>query len=98
MQTSLFTDLFSGETYIPKFDKVRLTGQWERVSGVMSDSKWRTLSEIQRAIHALHGKHDSEAAISARLRDFRKPKFGSRTVNRRRRGEESRGLFEYQIV
>jgi hypothetical protein len=39
----------------------------------------------------------SEAGVSARLRDFRKSDFGGHVVNRRRRGECSLGVFEYQL-
>jgi len=39
----------------------------------------------------------SEAGISARLRDFRKIKFGGHKVYRRRRGEASKGLHEYRL-
>lgn len=58
----------------------------------MNDGKWRTLSEIS----ALTG--DGEASISARLRDLRKDEFGGLNVDRRRRGDESRGLFEYRVT
>jgi len=38
----------------------------------------------------------SEGGVSARLRDFRKEKFGSHTVNRRRKA--GGGTFEYQLI
>lgn len=85
---------FDGKTYEPKKDKKRLTGQAKRVFDLMRDGRWRTLSEIQNAT----GGSDSEAGISARLRDFRKAPWGSHTVNRRRRGEDTKGLFEYQLI
>lgn len=84
---------FGGSSYDAKVDEVRLTGLLARVFEVMSDSKWRTLREIQDAICA----NSSDASISARLRDLRKKAFGGHTVNRRRRGEASHGLFEYQL-
>lgn len=102
-QTTLFGDIFTppqfgGKTFKPEFDAERLTGQWRRVWGAMVDGEWRTLNEIQRNIEYWYEKYDSEAAISARLRDFRKVKFGGHTVNRRRRGDAKKGLFEYQLV
>lgn len=83
---------FDGTTYVPTFDCERLTDQYKRVWDVMKDGEWITLPEIATAT----GDH-SEAAISARIRDFRKPRFGSHEVNRRRRGDPKMGLFEYRL-
>ncbi len=85
---------FDGETYEPKFDATRLRGEMARVYTCMTriPGRWLTLSEISHAIY------DPEASISARLRDFRKAKWGAHTVNRRRRGEASRGIWEYQLL
>lgn len=80
---------FDGGTYEPKRDQARLGAQMDRVHQVMKDGQWRTLEEISR----LTG--DGIAAISARLRDFRKEKFGAHTVNRR---YVENGLFEYQLL
>jgi hypothetical protein len=84
---------FSGRTYEPELDQERLSTEFWAVKRLMSDSAWRTLKEIRFAIGM-----GSEAGISARLRDFRKERFGSHTVNRRRRGEGKRGVFEYQLI
>ena len=90
---------FDGVTYEPKFDAARLRGEMSRVYEVIKDGHWYTLGEIGLAIqHRFLGQHDSEAGISARLRDFRKIKWGSHTVNRRRRGDPSKGVFEYQLL
>ncbi len=83
---------FDGVTYEPKFDASRLRGEMARVYAVMRDGLWRTLAEISWLAMA------PEASVSARLRDFRKSKFGAHTVNRRRRGEASRGIWEYQLL
>ena len=83
---------FGGETYEAEHDQDRLARQLRRVRYAMQDGEWRTLYEIE----AMTG--DSVQSISARLRDFRKERFGSHTVNRRRRGPEKRGLFEYQLI
>lgn len=83
---------FDGDTYVPVLDEVRLTGQWLRVFTVMCDQQWRTLREIADATG------DPEASISARLRDFRKPRFGGCIVKRQHRGELTRGLYEYQLL
>lgn len=82
---------FDGGTYDPALDYERLSSQLSRVRMLMVDGQWRSLYEIHEDL----GRRDSEAAISARLRDLRKPKFGGHTVERRRR---SRSLFEYRLI
>lgn len=80
---------FDGETYEPDLDQARLGDQLCSVLGLMLDGQWRTLAGISALVHA------PEASVSARLRDLRKPRFGAKTVERRRRGE---GLWEYRLV
>ena len=80
-----------GETFVHEFDFKRLNKQMRRVFVAMVSGEWRTLGEI-----AAQTK-DPEASVSARLRDFRKPKFGTWIVKRRRRGDPSDGLFEYRL-
>lgn len=83
---------FDGDTYVAEHDLARLTGQILRIYDAMRDGVYRTLPEIE----ALTG--DGQASISAQLRNLRKTRFGGHTVNKRARGERSRGLFEYQLV
>ena len=83
---------FDGDTFDAELDGKRLGKQLGAVVKLMRDRQWRTLEEIQRAIG-----FGSEASISARLRDLRKPKFGSHAVDRRRRGDPKKGLFEYRV-
>ena len=85
---------FDGPTFVPGFDAERLKGQMRRVFDLMKDGQWRTLREIS----SFHDCHDSEAAISARLRDLRKIRFGGFMVDRRRRGDPGSGLFEYRVT
>lgn len=80
---------FDGRTYDHSRDGKRLHAQLNRVKECMKDGQWRTLG----AISDLTG--DGEASVSARLRDLRKPKFGSMTVDRRYLAE---GLWEYRVV
>lgn len=72
------------------FDHLRLGAQAAAVYRLMSDGRWRTLREIAAAVDA------PEASVSARLRDFRKSKFGQHNVQRRRRFE-GRGTWEYRM-
>jgi hypothetical protein len=82
-------DAFGGETYEPKRDFVRLSGQLLRVKNLMADGRWRTLPEIRNLVGG------SEAAVSARLRDLRKEKYGYHTVERESLGG---GLFWYRLI
>jgi hypothetical protein len=86
------TPHFNGPEYDPQYDLVRLTGQIKRVYTLMEDGRWRTLDEIHQ------GTNDPHASVSAQLRHLRKPRFGSHTVDRRARGDRSKGLFEYRLV
>ena len=83
---------FDGSTYVAPLDQSRLNAQLRRVIEAMQDRRWRTLAEIERITG------DVQASVSARLRDLRKERFGASTVERRRRGEEQRGLFEYRLL
>jgi hypothetical protein len=80
-----------GVTFEPKLDLPRLNSQMKRVYTVMLASEWMTLREISDETG------DPEASISARLRDFRKERFGSWTVDRRRRGDPAAGVHEYRL-
>ena len=80
---------FDGSTYSEELDGVRLTSQLARVRAMMADGKWHTLKEIAYCAMG------SEAGISARLRDLRKPRFGGYVVERQRIG---RGLWAYRVT
>jgi len=79
---------FDGETYFPSLDRKRLTSQLMRVFALMKDGQWRTLYEIQTRCGG------SESGISARIRDFRKERFGGHEIKTRRRTE---GTWEYKL-
>jgi hypothetical protein len=80
---------FSGETYDHEKDGQRLAAQLYKVKNLMKDGNWRSLFEISAEVQA------PEASVSARLRDLRKPRFGSHTVERKRVGK---GLFMYRLI
>ncbi len=82
---------FDGETYDGELDADRLGAQCRKVFGVMRDGQWRTLQRISEQSGA------PEASVSARLRDFRKPRFGGYEVERRRVSDGS-GLWEYRLL
>lgn len=75
-------------------ETTRLSTQREDVLAVAKGGTWLTFYEIQAAVQNKTGRYHSEASISARLRDFRKARYGAYTVNRRKR---SGNLYEYQV-
>ena len=97
-QSPLFTEnlkpsfKFDGPGLIPEKDFPRLNRQQQRVFDLMIDGKWRTLNEISRITG------DPLQSISARLRDMRKIRFGGHAVDKRPRGERSKGLWEYRLI
>lgn len=87
--------IFDGST-VSLEDEGRLRTQLYHVYEVMYDGGWRTLASLQAEIQVKHpDANHMLPAISARLRDFRKSKFGSHTVNRNNLGS---GLWEYQLI
>jgi hypothetical protein len=82
---------FDGSTYDHEKDGKRLSTQLVAVWNLMRDGSWRSLASIVAALPAGH----SESAVSARLRDFRKARFGGHTVERRR---AHGGTFVYRLV
>ena len=83
---------FDGKAYDPEFDRERLSKQIGRVYECMLSGQWRTLQEISMITGA------PESSVSAQLRNLRKPRFGGMIINKRRRGEQSNGLWEYQLI
>jgi hypothetical protein len=83
---------FNGPDYVPALDDARLELQIERVFRVMAFRKWRTLREIEALTR------DPGASISAQLRHLRKERYGSYRVEKRRRGNEKKGLWEYMLL
>jgi hypothetical protein len=77
-----------GQTYDDTRDRDRLNRQARLVWRVMSDGAWHTLGELSAATGG-----EPEASVSARLRDLRKPRFGSHIIRRRYVGG---GLWEYR--
>jgi hypothetical protein len=86
---------FDGVTYDREQDGPRLLSQRDRVLWVYCDGRWHTLFEAQDQIREEFEVEDSLTGISARVRDFRKEKFGGFTVESRRR---TKGTWEYRIV
>ena len=79
------------DTYEPDQDCARLTGQLLRVYERMSAGGWHSLAEL---VECCGG---SEASISARIRDLRKPKYGSHTIERQRQSPFT-GIWIYRMA
>ena len=86
---SLFDQPRDGSTFDPDRDYARLNAQHKRVYDVMRGGGWFTLYEVAEQTG------DPEASVSARLRDFRKGRFGKHAVERQYLGV---GLWEYRLV
>lgn len=80
---------FDGHTYDPAQDFHRLKGQLAKVFRAMQDGQWHCLSHLAEIAGG------SEAGVSARIRDLRKPKFGAHNIERRRNGG---GLWVYRLA
>jgi hypothetical protein len=85
MQTATY---FDGVDYNHERDQKRLVKQSDRIFEFMKSGEWKTLRQISDATGA------PEASASAALRDFRKERFGSHTVDRR---YVTNGLYEYKL-
>lgn len=87
---------FDGTTYVAPRDGERLSAQMVRVLLVARawgrlpdpDDNWFTLEQLSA------GARGSEAAVSARLRDLRKERWGCQRVDRRYVGD---GLHRYRV-
>ena len=79
-----------GATYQRARDYDRLNTQAGAVWRAMKDGEWHTLYGLATATGF------PEASISARLRDFRKDRFGSHVVERER-DDHTPGLYWYRL-
>lgn len=95
-QRSFFDDpkaepSLDGATFVPSKDAKRLGAQLRAVFLLMKDGRWRTLQEI-----CDETCYPSTAAISARLRDLRKERFGGHMVERGRGVVD--GVWIYRVT
>ncbi len=75
-------------------DKPRLATQSQHIKRLMSDGRWRTFAEIREALLVNHAVFTSEAGVSARLRELRKPSHGAWIVDRTRISD---GIWAYRM-
>ena len=82
--------LFDGPALERPLDDERLGSQLGRVFRALDEDRgrwWRLAALAERV-------GGSEAGVSARLRDLRKPRFGAHVIERRR---VTGGLYEYRL-
>ncbi len=91
--------LFAGSDFDIYVDYKRLKTQIDRVFALMKDGQWRTLQEMQRDLEERYpDTHFPESSLSAQLRNLRKEYGGFHIINKQRRGRESNGTYEYQLL
>lgn len=83
-----FGKWFDGEDFDMERDGERLSRLRDQIWRLMYDQRWRTLEQVSNATRG------SEASCSSKLRDFRKPKYGSHYLNKEYIGN---GLWKYQV-
>lgn len=69
--------------------------QLDIVYAAMSDGAWWTYRSLQEFSRDFYQRGISETAVSARIRDFRKLKYGKYVVQRRPTGIN--GVWEYKL-
>lgn len=84
---------FGGSTLTPD-DEPRLDTQLYYVYHIMKDGVWRTIPQLVALMLSRYGV-TMQTSVSARIRDFRKAKFGGHTVNAYNMGG---GLWNYQLI
>jgi hypothetical protein len=83
-----------GRTFVPGLDRFALDTQAGLTFLYLSTHGWVTPKEVAEAIGWEDWDHGS---VTARFRDFRKPKFGGYIVARRRVAGSKR-LHEYRLM
>jgi hypothetical protein len=82
---------FDGES-IEASDVPRLIRMQDRVQGFMADGAWHLPEDVRKGLGLPEG-----TAITSRIRDLRKRRFGGFAVERRRHADGS-GRFEYRLL
>lgn len=89
LEVAAATATFDGhDGYIPQRDDGRLRGQALAVWRILADCNWHTIPELSSATGG------SEAGVSARIRDLRKPRFGGHSIERE---HVANGLHRYRL-
>jgi hypothetical protein len=87
------TDL-ADEPILPKEPTVGTLNSW--VLALLAAGRWYAPWELCREIQLRYLTMTSDSSITARLRDLRKPRYGSHLIEKRIR--EGSRAYEYRIV
>ncbi|BEN67485.1 TPA: hypothetical protein ACGD7V_000944 [Serratia marcescens] len=69
-----------------------------RVRHAAAGATWRTLRDIERLVVEMYGVYDTQAAISARLREFSKPFQGLVKERRMAKSKSGKWVYFYRLV
>ena len=83
---------FDGSDVVKKLDNPRLEKGITRIFNYMKGERWLTLETISESTSI------GESSVSAQLRNMRKDRFGGHTIEKRRKGERTSGLWEYKLI
>jgi hypothetical protein len=81
---------FGGSTFDHKRDAADFRCQLDRTRGIMLGGGWHTLEYLASEVGC------SEATVSARLRDLRKPRYGAYNIEKRVKVGTKR-VYEYRM-
>ena len=90
---------FSGKTYNWQLDQYRLGTQMNNVWQYFKDGEWHYPPELEENVPHATGREDKHynwCSISARVRDFRKDRFGAHNVESKR--VRDGGSWKYRLV
>ncbi len=88
MTTTGYHNSLHSTSTLHREDFPRISRLLDRVRNLMLDGEWRSLRDIQQTVGG------SEAGVSARLRDLRRPEHGGHLVEHRR---QDGGLWVYRV-
>lgn len=78
-----------------KAERKPMGRQLTAVYRLMSAGDWTTFAELRDDCQHLFSIGISEAGVSARIRDLRKPCYGQHIIDRR--PTDRKGIFEYRM-
>ncbi|QHA85565.1 hypothetical protein [Serratia rhizosphaerae] len=69
-----------------------------RVRNAAAGAKWHTLRDLELLVLQMYGVADTQSAISARLREFSRPRDGLVKERRMVKAESGKWVYFYRLV